>query len=79
MQGKKKLLASATVVLEFAKMGRGDKVRTYNWSQQRVTDHRCGITVHDLDGVMEGRESLDEIMAACEGMAQSKRFGDIDC
>ena len=45
-------------------MGRGDKVRTYNWSQQRVTDHRCGITVHDLDGVMEGRESLDEIMTA---------------
>lgn len=43
-------------------MGRSDKVRTYNWSQGRVTDHRSGITVHDLDGVMEGGDTLDRIM-----------------
>ncbi|KAF2193492.1 release factor [Zopfia rhizophila CBS 207.26] len=49
-------------VVGVAKMGRGDKVRTYNWNQQRVTDHRSGTTVHDLDDVMEGGETLDRVM-----------------
>ncbi len=44
------------------KTGRGDKVRTYNWSQQRVTDHRSGITLHHLDDILEGGDSLDKIM-----------------
>lgn len=47
-----------------ARMGRGDKVRTYNWSQQRVTDHRSGRTVHNLDDVMDGGEALETIMAS---------------
>ena len=45
-----------------AKMGRGDKIRTYNWGQQRVTDHRSGLTLHNLDNVMEGGMALDEVM-----------------
>ncbi|KAF2110596.1 hypothetical protein BDV96DRAFT_500673 [Lophiotrema nucula] len=49
-------------VVGVAKMGRGDKVRTYNWGQQRVTDHRSGTTVHDLDDVMEGGQTLDKVM-----------------
>ncbi|KAI9813285.1 MAG: hypothetical protein M1827_004227 [Pycnora praestabilis] len=49
-------------VVGVAKMGRGDKVRTYNWGQQRVTDHRSGITVHNLDEVMEGGDSLEKVM-----------------
>lgn len=48
-------------------MGRTDKVRTYNWGQQRVTDHRSGCTVHDLDGVMEGAEALDTVMESVRG------------
>ena len=51
-------------VVGVARMGRGDKVRTYNWGQQRVTDHRSGITVHHLDDVLEGGESLDKVMAS---------------
>jgi peptide chain release factor 1 len=49
-------------VIGVAKMGRGDKVRTYNWGQQRVTDHRSGTTVHDLDDVMEGGRTLEQVM-----------------
>ena len=45
-----------------AKMGRGDKIRTYNWSQQRVTDHRSGITLHHLDDILQGGDSLDAVM-----------------
>jgi peptide chain release factor 1 len=49
-------------VIGIAKMGRGDKVRTYNWGQQRVTDHRTGLSVFNLDDVMGGGEELDKIM-----------------
>ncbi|KAI4658053.1 uncharacterized protein J4E79_007034 [Alternaria viburni] len=49
-------------VIGVAKMGRGDKVRTYNWGQQRVTDHRSGTTVHDLDDVMGGGQTLEKVM-----------------
>ncbi|KAF2130587.1 release factor [Dothidotthia symphoricarpi CBS 119687] len=49
-------------VVGVAKMGRGDKVRTYNWNQQRVTDHRSGMTVHDLDDVMGGGQTLENVM-----------------
>lgn len=51
-------------VVGVSRMGRGDKIRTYNWSQQRVTDHRSGITLHHLDEVLEGGESLDKVMAS---------------
>lgn len=49
-------------VIGVAKMGRGDKVRTYNYGQQRVTDHRSGINVYGLDDVMEGGEELDKVI-----------------
>ena len=49
-------------VVGVAKMGRGDKVRTYNWGQQRVTDHRSGQSKHSLDDVMEGGDSLEKLM-----------------
>ena len=51
-------------VVGVSRTGRGDKVRTYNWSQQRVTDHRSGITTHSLDDVLGGGDSLDKIMAS---------------
>ncbi|KAF6218419.1 hypothetical protein HO133_005768 [Letharia lupina] len=51
-------------IVGVSKMGRGDKVRTYNWGQQRVTDHRSGITLHHLDDILEGGESLDKVMAS---------------
>ncbi len=41
-----------------SKIGRGDrseKIRTYNYPQNRVTDHRIGFTIQQLDRVMEGR------------------------
>jgi peptide chain release factor 1 len=44
------------------KAGREHKVRTYNWGQQRVSDHRSGMDVRNLDEVMEGGEALERIM-----------------
>ena len=34
---------------------RSEKIRTYNFPQNRVSDHRIGLTVHQLDQVMEGK------------------------
>lgn len=45
-----------------AKLGRGDKVRTYNFTQNRCTDHRSGVTVHDLDSVLDGGYGLETVM-----------------
>lgn len=45
-----------------SKTGRGDKIRTYNFGQGRVTDHRSGITLHNLPSVMEGEAALGKIM-----------------
>ncbi|KAL9624240.1 MAG: hypothetical protein Q9160_001487 [Pyrenula sp. 1 TL-2023] len=44
------------------KTDRGDKVRTYNFDQDRVSDHRCGVEVRGLRGVMEGGEGLERLM-----------------
>lgn len=41
---------------------RSEKIRTYNFPQNRVTDHRIGLTLHQLDRIMDGR--LDEIIDA---------------
>lgn len=49
-------------VIGVAKMGRGDKIRTYNYGQQRVTDHRSGLSVYNLDNVMEGGDELDKVI-----------------
>jgi peptide chain release factor 1 len=40
---------------------RSDKIRTYNFPQDRVTDHRVGLSLYDLDRMMEG-EMLDELI-----------------
>ncbi|NCC54166.1 MAG: peptide chain release factor 1 [Erysipelotrichia bacterium] len=48
-----------------SKLGSGDrseKIRTYNYPQNRVTDHRIGLTLQQLDRIMEGK--LDDIIAA---------------
>ena len=41
---------------------RAEKVRTYNFPENRVTDHRVKVTVHRLDGVLDG--DLDELTEA---------------
>ena len=57
-----------------AKGGRADKIRTYNWGQQRVTDHRSGVTLNRLDDVLEGGPSLDEIMASVKEWMKDKEL-----
>lgn len=43
-------------------LDRSDKIRTYNFQQQRTTDHRSGITLLGIDGVLAGGPSLEKVM-----------------
>jgi peptide chain release factor 1 len=50
---------------------RSEKIRTYNFPQSRITDHRAGVTLHQLDRVMEGDLDplLDAVSASLAGDA----------
>ena len=51
---------------------RSEKIRTYNFPQNRVTDHRIGLTLHQLDQVMEGK--LDFIIEALTTHYQTEKL-----
>jgi peptide chain release factor 1 len=51
---------------------RSEKIRTYNFPQSRVTDHRIGLTVHNLEGILEG--DLDDIIDAVATADQAKQL-----
>jgi peptide chain release factor 1 len=53
--------------------GRSEKIRTYNYKENRVTDHRIGLTVHKLDQVLAG--DLDEF---AEALMADKRARQLD-
>ena len=51
---------------------RSEKIRTYNFPQNRVTDHRIGLTLHQLDFVMDGK--LDQVVDALTTFYQSEKL-----
>ena len=53
--------------------GRSDKIRTYNYKDNRVTDHRIKLTLHKLDRILMG--DLDELT---EALMADKRYRQLD-
>jgi peptide chain release factor 1 len=51
---------------------RAEKIRTYNYGERRVTDHRIKLTVHNLDQVLEG--DLEEMTAALQADEKRRRL-----
>ena len=49
-------------VLAKNQVTRGDKIRTYNYQQDRCTDHRSGVDVHNLPDVLAGGEMFDRVI-----------------
>jgi peptide chain release factor 1 len=54
---------------------RSEKIRTYNFPDDRVTDHRIGLTVHNLPGLLEG--DLDRVVEPLLEADQARRLADI--
>ena len=51
---------------------RNERIRTYNFPQGRVTDHRIGLTLYRIDSVMDG--DLDELLDALRSAEQAERL-----
>jgi len=57
---------------------RSEKIRTYNFPQNRVTDHRIGLTLHQLDFVMEGKlQPIFDALTAFYQTEKLKKQGDL--
>jgi peptide chain release factor 1 len=52
--------------------GREEKIRTYNFSQNRLTDHRIGLTLYNLDRVIDG--DLDEMIKTLQAADIAERL-----
>jgi peptide chain release factor 1 len=65
---------SATRKSQIGSGGREEKIRTYNFPQNRITDHRIGLTLYNLDRVMEG--DLDEMILALQHADLEQRLKD---
>jgi peptide chain release factor 1 len=55
---------------------RSEKIRTYNYPQNRLTDHRIGLTLHQLDIIMEGR--LDPVIEAVTTHFQTEKLKQVE-
>ena len=61
------------------KIGSGDRserIRTYNFPQGRVTDHRINLTLHKLDEFLEG-EAFDEMIESLTLQAQEESLSNL--
>jgi peptide chain release factor 1 len=54
---------------------RSERIRTYNFPQARVTDHRIGLTLHKLPQLLEGE--LDELIDALAAADQAERMAQV--
>ena len=55
---------------------RSERIRTYNFPQGRVTDHRIGLTLHRLPEILEGQ--LDELLGALTAEDEAERLASLD-
>ena len=53
---------------------RSERIRTYNYPQSRVTDHRFGVTLYDLPSIMEGE--LDDLLNEIRAIDAEQRLAD---
>jgi peptide chain release factor 1 len=51
---------------------RSEKIRTYNFPQDRLTDHRVGLTVHNLPRIMDGE--IDDVIDAVSAEVEARRL-----
>ena len=73
LEEEKRLAALGAARSVIGRGMRAEKIRTYNFPQNRVTDHRINVTLHRLADVIDG--DLDELMDQLEGAYREERVG----
>jgi peptide chain release factor 1 len=77
---KREALAAERSQTRKSQVGSGDRserIRTYNYPQGRVTDHRINLTLYNLPRIMEG-EALDEIIGPLTAEDQAARLASLE-
>jgi peptide chain release factor 1 len=69
---KREAEESAARKLQIGSGDRSEKIRTYNFPQSRVTDHRVGVSLYKIDSVMDG--DIDEFIDALDAAANAERL-----
>jgi peptide chain release factor 1 len=69
---KREAEESAARKLQIGTGDRSEKIRTYNFPQSRVTDHRVGVSLYKIDSVMDG--DIDEFIDALDAAANAERL-----
>ncbi|XP_064089029.1 peptide chain release factor 1-like, mitochondrial [Macrobrachium nipponense] len=62
---------SSSRKLQVGTKGRSEKIRTYNYPQDRVTDHRIGVSVHNLPSLLDGSDLLHTLV--CKVMSEADK------
>lgn len=78
-EGERARLADERAATRKDQVGSGDrseKIRTYNYPQDRITDHRIGMTLHQLDAFMKG-EGLGKIIDALVANEQAAKLAEV--
>ncbi len=79
LQIEQEKAAAEAALLRGSQVGTGDrseKIRTYNFKENRVSDHRIGLTIHQLDRVLAGE--LDEVSDALVAEERRRQLEDAD-
>ncbi|MBX7161968.1 MAG: peptide chain release factor 1 [Acidimicrobiia bacterium] len=79
LQAERERQAAEVAADRRAQVGTGErsgKIRTYNYPQNRVTDHRVGLSVHSLAAVLDG--DLDTFVDALRADERARKLGDVE-
>ncbi len=79
-EAERSSLAAERAASRRGQVGSGDRserIRTYNFPQNRVTDHRIGLTLYKLEQVLSG-EALEELVGALIAEEQAARLAEVD-
>jgi len=77
---QREVIAAERASLRKSQVGTGDRserIRTYNFGQDRITDHRIGLSKHGVSGMLRG-EMLDEFWGALKDAEQTAQLEDLE-